>query len=93
MYTSRCVKELLDGDADITKVDKEQNNALHIGCIHGQLDVVQFLLHGGLSPELRYEFLYINLLRHNRMISSWVGSDTLSLYCINIAFHFNYNAI
>ena len=45
---------MLDGDADITKVDKEQNNALHIACIYGQLDVVQFLLHSGLSAELRY---------------------------------------
>ena len=54
MYINRCIKKLLDGDADITKVDKEQNNALHIACIYGQLDVAQFLLHSGLSAELRY---------------------------------------
>jgi len=50
----RCLKELLDGGADLTKVDKDNNNVLHIACIHGQLDVVQFLLQSGLSPELRY---------------------------------------
>ena len=54
MHICSCIKELLDNDADITKVDKEHNNALHIACIYGQLDVVEFLLHSGLSPELRY---------------------------------------
>ena len=53
-----CVKELLDKDADITKVDKERNNALHIACIYGQLEIVEFLLHSGLSPELRYAKFY-----------------------------------
>jgi len=49
----RCVKDLLDGDADLTKVDKDNNNALHIACIHGWLEVVKHLLQSGLSPELR----------------------------------------
>jgi len=51
----RCLKELLDGGAELTKVDIDNNNVLHIACIHGQLEVVQFLLQGKLSPELRYE--------------------------------------
>ena len=60
----RCLKELIDGDADIAKVDKEDNNALHIACIHGQLDVVQFLLQSGLSPELRYILIYQSMSSH-----------------------------
>ena len=53
--TRRCLKELLDGGADVTKVDKDNNNILHIACIYGQLNTVQFLLQSGLiSPELRY---------------------------------------
>ena len=53
-YTSyRCLKELLDFNASITKADKEGNNALHIACIHGQLHIVPFLLQRGLSAELR----------------------------------------
>ena len=58
--TCRCLKELLDGGADVTKVDKDNNNILHIACIHGQLNTVQFLLQSGLiSPELRYHMLTI----------------------------------
>ena len=53
VHTHRCLKELLDYDASITKADKEGNNALHIACIHGQLHIVQFLLQRGLSAELR----------------------------------------
>ena len=49
----RCVKELLDSSAAITKADKKGDNALHIACIHGQLHIVQFLLQRGLSAELR----------------------------------------
>ena len=56
--TCRCLKELLDGGADVTKVDKDNNNILHIACIHGQLNTVQFLLQSGLiSPELRYQVI------------------------------------
>ena len=57
----RCLKELLDGGAELTKVDTDDNNVLHIACIHGQLDIVQFLLHGKLSPELRYKTVFISL--------------------------------
>ena len=39
-HTHRCLKQLLDFDASITKADKEGNNALHIVCIHGQLHIV-----------------------------------------------------
>ena len=60
IHTHRCLKELLDCDASITKADKEGNNALHIACIHGQLHIVQFLLQRGLSAELRcvYTLMY-----------------------------------
>ena len=53
IYSNRCLKELLDFDASITKADKDGNDALHIACIHGQLHIVQFLLQRGLSAELR----------------------------------------
>ena len=52
-HAHRCLKELLDFDASITKADKDGNNALHIACIHGQLHIVQFLLQRGLSAEMR----------------------------------------
>ena len=52
-HALRCLKELLDCDAVITKADKEGDNALHIACIHGQLNIVQFLLQQGQSAELR----------------------------------------
>ena len=58
VHSYRCLKELLDYDASITKADKEGNNALHIACIHGQLHIVQFLLQRGLSAELRCVYLH-----------------------------------
>ena len=58
-HTHRCLKQLLDFDASITKADKEGNNALHIACIHGQLHIVQFLFQRGLSAELRCVYIYI----------------------------------
>ena len=58
-HTHRCLKELLDFNAAITKADKEGNNALHIACIHGQLHIVQFLLQRGLSAELRCVYILV----------------------------------
>ena len=52
-HAHRCLKELLDFDASITKADKDGNNALHIACIHGQFHIAQFLLQRGLSAEMR----------------------------------------
>ena len=58
MFIYRCLKELLDFDAAITRTDKQGNNALHIASIHGQLHIVQFLLQNGLSVELRCVLLH-----------------------------------
>ena len=67
----RCLKELLDFNAVITKVDKKGNNALHIACIHGQLHIVQLLLQNGLSAELRYS-LCSNTYRAYELITHYM---------------------
>ncbi|XP_065891015.1 transient receptor potential cation channel subfamily A member 1-like [Dysidea avara] len=77
----QCLKELLDGGADVTKVDKDNNNILHIACIYGQLNTVQFLLQSGLiSPELSNGKLGTPLScaayhGHDHIVSCLLGRD------------------
>ena len=87
----RCLKELLDYNAEINKADEDGNNILHIACIHGQLHIVQFLLQHGLSVELRW--LCVSTLKKLHYIICVYYSNGYLGTALSCAAHHGHNHI
>ena len=46
-----CVRNLIDGGVNISAVDGNLDSAIHLACLSGHRDVVQYLLRQGASPN------------------------------------------